>query len=201
MREPVIVAKPCPRCDAEFLTRAVWRSGRIWYERLACPDCHTVTRAKLDAWLAELRAETLRRREGRTCRGCGVALSLDLVMGTLYCSRLCAARTRRVEHPATPPPLVTKACETCGKDFQTSRLARQRFCTMLCQERDAKRRSNAKLKARNRERLGNDKSCDMCGRTFAPKTRRHRWCSYRCRIQAYEPKTGVLIEPRAWRKW
>jgi predicted nucleic acid-binding Zn ribbon protein len=151
------------------------------------------------ARLARLRAETAARQaaeEATTrCESCGGPIGGVKKSGGYkrYCTRACFQRMRYAQNPRPELPVLTKACEQCGTEFETQ-IEAKRFCTERCEERASKIRKLAHLRAATRARL-QDRPCDMCGKMFEPRDQRQRFCSSSCRADVYGKRVSTLIEP------
>ena len=90
-----------------------------------------------------------------------------------------AACRRLGVHLPRESKMITRICETCGKEFKVYpsylRRARSAFCSRACQYR--------RMRGENHHRWKNPRiiNCQQCGKPFGVKTKKMRkYCSQKC---------------------
>lgn len=107
------------------------------------------------------------------------------------CSEKCRRKTANANYIKKNAPERTNACAECGGPVAHEELGRpRRFCSDQCKKRASNR-------SQNRRRLPAPKlptrSCEHCGRTFAPNRRDQIYCSNAhtypyCAVAAYQAR-------------
>lgn len=118
----------------------------------------------------------------RTCVVCGKAFEIRACyQGPGKRGMFCSAACRNAGNSKIPFGRVERICEVCGATFRTRAFQKRivRVCSGKCR---------CRLKS---GRPFPSKVCDECGKGFTPKTRRSRFCSYKCWRSTNDKARGV----------
>ena len=97
-------------------------------------------------------------------------------------------------------------CEYCARPFKRQRV-HQRFCSRVCRRANhfldrghvrwvaRREREHEAWQAALFENIGT--ACDVCGTVFSPTRRTAKYCSHRCRQQAYRDRTPSAAQIKA----